>query len=210
MFGVCAAYAAIELEGAPFRKANTLGLTRSGSKRTFFEHATTSTPHYCILIPNELLKNGDALTRRNQSMPPILLSDDDPGAFAFAILTFFLERIRPLFPGAASSNALFPPIEAHHSHLVDKTFGRWLLECSSEIALPLKSHNFRHGLASIMINEDPGCIEQIAMLLGDHPATVARYYAFLDRQRSLTKMQKERNARRAAHRAAAPCLEVPA
>ena len=97
VFGVCAAYAAIALEGAPFRKTNILGLTRKGARQTFFDNRKRQ-EGFTIMIPNEDLKNGEALTRRNQSIPPIQICGDAPGLYGEEVLTFYLEKIRPLFP----------------------------------------------------------------------------------------------------------------
>jgi hypothetical protein len=197
MFGVCAAYGAIGREGVPFRSCNMLALDQGTGLQTFFDHSRSTRPRYVVKIPNKLLKNGDALTRRNRSIPAIEFEKDEPGSYAFEILSFFIRDIRPLFPGGAGSTRLFPGIEPGMARLHEKTFNGWLQECSSEIGLPMRSHNFRHGEASIMINEDPGSVELIAMSLGDHPDTVRRYYAFLHPEKTLREMQRKRNARRA-------------
>jgi len=186
-FGTCAAAAAIELEGAPFRRANLLGLMRSGPLQTFFDDADAKVPHFRILIPNELLKNGDALTRRGEAMAPVHIAKMSAGDYGPGILRFFLDRIRPLFPGAASSHALFAAIEPRHDHLVEKTFDTWLVDCSCKIGMPMTAHNYRHGVASIQINEDPNCLEELAILLCDKPETLRKYYAFLDREKTLRK-----------------------
>lgn len=199
MFGVCAAYSAIALEGAPFRRINMLGLMRSGRRQTFFDHAGGAEPYYEIIMPNELLKNGDALSRRGEALPPIPMPAAEPGDFAVSILDFYIAKIRKLFPGATDSHALFPALDPKHPHLVTSTFDDWLLECSSDIGLPMTSHNFRHGVCSIDINRDPNCLEQLAVLLGDQPETLRRYYAFLDKEKTLRRMQQDRAARRALH-----------
>jgi hypothetical protein len=199
MFGVCAAAAAIELEGAPFRKANLLGLMQSGSKQTFFDVLHGEVPHFRILIPNEQLKNGKSMTKKSRTMAPVHIEALGPADYGISILRFFIKRIRPLFPGAADTHALFPPINPTDPHLGHKTFDGWLLECSIEIGFPLTPHNFRHGVCSIQINDDPNCIEELAILLCTKPGTIRKYYAFLDRERSLRKMQAKRSERRAQH-----------
>jgi len=195
IFGVCAAFAAIELVMAPFRKENTLGLLTSDGKQTFFNHRMMSPASMRIHMPNELLKNGTAMTRRNQSFPPIEVQHE-PGSFALEILGFYLDRIRLLFPGAEGSRCLFPSIKQGPTHLCTGTFDRWLLEASIEIGLPLTAHNFRHGLALIEINEDLNSINKIALLLGDDPATVRKYYAFIQREKQIVEVQVKRNRRR--------------
>ncbi|WP_127902400.1 hypothetical protein [Solirhodobacter olei] len=200
MFGTCAAFAAIEIEAAPFRKSNTLKLCRSGQRQTFFDHRGAPAPYFEIIIPNELLKNSKALTKRNRSLPPFKIAKGRPGdgTYAYGILEFFLKKIRPLFPGARTSGALFAPINPRHDSLCVGTFDEWLRECSTEIELPLTAHNFRHGLCSIEINHDPSCIEQLADLLADHPNTIRRYYAFIDREEQARRLQRDRANRRKA------------
>ncbi|MGR3454603.1 hypothetical protein [Pseudooceanicola sp.] len=203
VFGVCAAYAAIALEGAPFRKTNILGLTRKGARQTFYDNRKRG-EGFTILIPNEDLKNGEALTRRNQSIPPIQICGDSSGLYGEEVLTFYLEEIRPLFPNAARSPYVFPSIEAEGLKMVDKTFDNWLLKASEAIGLPLTSHNFRHGYCSIEIKEDPNCIEDLAIVLGDRAGTIAKYYAFVDKISVLRRHQDRRSKRRAGYRVQAP------
>ena len=199
VFGVCAAYAAIALEGAPFRKTNILGLTRKGAQQTFFDNRKRQ-EGFTIMIPNEDLKNGEALTRRNQSIPPIQICGDTLGLYGEAILTFYLDKIRPLFPNSIKSAYLFPSVEADGLKMVDKTFDNWLLKASETIGLPLTSHNFRHGYCSIEIKEDPNCIEDLAIVLGDLAGTIAKYYAFVDKLATLRRHQEHRSKRRAGYR----------
>jgi hypothetical protein len=199
MFGVCAAFAAISLEGAPFRQENTLGLMRSGTAATFFDHSRGRDPHLKIVIPNELLKNGKFLTLRGQTLPPIFMRRDGPNDVAVPILRFYIDRIRPLFPKQKTTSALFPSLDCAGNHFCNKTFGNWLLECSTEIGLPLTSHNFRHGRCTIEINDDPACIDRLALYLGDKPETIRTYYAFLDAQKIVDGLQSNVARRRAAY-----------
>ena len=199
--GTCAAYAAIALEGAPLREDNMIALSRSGAKQTFFDHATGAEPHYRIVIPNEMLKNGKSLTARGEQLPPIIIEKRGPDDVAVPILKFYFDRIRPLFPHARSSNRVFPSVKSAGGHLGAGTFSNWLLASSVEIELRQTSHNFRHGLCTIQINDDLGCIEELAVFLGDKPKTVRKYYVFLMRDKVLNKMQTTIAERRAQHRA---------
>ena len=199
VFGVCAAYAAIALEGAPFRKTNILGLTRKGARQTFLDNRKRQ-DGFTVMIPNEDLKNGEALIRRNQSIPPIQIRGNAPGLYGEEILTFYLKIIRPLFPNSAKSAYLFPSLEAEGLKMVDKTFDNWLLKASDAIGLPLTSHNFRHGYCSIEIKDDPNCIEDLAVVLGDLAGTIAKYYAFVDKVAVLRRHQERRSNRRAGYR----------
>ncbi len=67
MFGVLAAYAAIALEGAPYRRQNILGVRHTGPKKTIFLHLSGPTPHAIVKFPNEEVKNGKSLTERGKS-----------------------------------------------------------------------------------------------------------------------------------------------
>lgn len=202
-FGVSASYAAIALEGAALRLQNILGLTIAGRMTSFHDHSRDRVdPHFRIVIPNELLKNGKYLTARGQELPPILIRDRHPGDAGVRILRFHLEQIRPLFPGHRESNLLFPGLGADGRALSAQTFSNWLSTCSRAIGFSLTSHNFRHGICTIQINDDPNCIEELAVLLGDTPRTIRRYYAFLDRKKVLCGMQERIATRRARYRQA--------
>jgi hypothetical protein len=201
MFGVCAAFAAISLEGAPFRQENTLGLLLSGPEATFFDHSRERDPYFSIMIPNELLKNGKYLTQRGETLPPIYMRREGPDDLAVPILRFYKHRIRPLFPKHRTTSALFPSLGCKGRHFCNKTFGKWLHECSIEIGLPLTSHNFRHGRCTIEINDDPACIDRLALYLGDKPETIRKYYAFLDVGKIVEGLQSNVASRRASYRA---------
>ena len=206
MYGTCAAFAAIELEGAPFRKSNVISdLRLSGHPQTFFDHRANKTrPRLEIQIPNELLKNGDAMTRRHQHLPRFMFDKDGLGAEGYRILSFFLERIRPLFGGADLTDHVFPPLEAEPRSLVISTFDGWLTECSTSIGLPLLPHNFRHGLCTIEIFHDPTCYPELETLTGDTEKTLRQHYAFIDRERQSRSLQEKRYERRAQRMQVSP------
>jgi hypothetical protein len=197
MFGICAAFAAIELEGAPFRKSNTLDLTTKGKPTTFFTPAKAEEPSYTIIIPNELLKNGDALTARGEELPPITIEELCSADHGVRILTWFFDEIRPLFPAWQRTSHLFLAPRAADGRIPTGTFDRWLLECSNEIGLPLTPHNFRHGYVSLQYNDDRSSLPELAILLGDAESTLRRHYAFIDRMRTARDLQESVRQRRA-------------
>lgn len=199
MNGVCAAFAAIELEGAPFRKSNVINdLKVSGHPQTFFDHRNDMpNPRFEISIPNELLKNGEAMTRRNQYLPRFSFEKDGLGQEGYRILSFYLSRIRPLFPGSDHSDYLFPALKAEPRPLVLSTFDGWLAACSAAIGLYLLPHNFRHGVCTLEIFHDPTCFEELETLTGDTTATLRQHYAFVDRERQSRSLQQKRYERRA-------------
>ncbi len=196
MFGTCAAFAAIKLEGAPFRKTNTLDLRQDGPKQTFFDHSDHSDPHFTIIIPNELLKNGDALTHRGEELPPIEIRDVSPSDRGYAILRWFIDEIRPLFPGSDTTAFLFPACGGESKRLPDRTFDTWLYRCSSTVKLPLTPHNFRHGYVSIQYAADRSCLGDLAIILGDTESTLRRHYRFIDRTRTAREIQDSVRSRR--------------
>jgi hypothetical protein len=198
MFGTCAAFAAIELEGAPFRKSNTLNLMMDGPKQTFFDHSDHPHPHFTIIIPNELLKNGEALTLRGEELPPIEIRDVSPGDRGYAILRWFIDEIRPLFHEGGQSGRLFRACGAGEKGLATSTFDLWLFLCSSAVKLPLTPHNFRHGYVSTQYAVDRSCLGDLAMLLGDTESTLRRHYRFVDRSRTAREIQESVRIRREA------------
>lgn len=206
MYGVCAAFAAIELEGAPFRKSNVIcDLKLSGHPQTFFDHRYDKlNPRYDIHIPNALLKNGEAMTRRNQYLPRFTFEKDGLGQEGFRILSFYLSRIRSLFPGSDHSDYLFPAIKAETRSLVLSTFDGWLASCSGSVGLYLLPHNFRHGVCTLEIFHDPTCFEELENLTGDTTTTLRRHYAFVDRERQSRSLQQKRYDRRAKRQSMSP------
>lgn len=200
MFGVLATYAAIALEGAPYRRQNTLSLRHSGPKKTIFLHLGGRDPHAVVKFPNEELKNGKWLTERGEELEPVTIENRGAGDYGPEILMFYMNQVRPLFPEADKTHSLFPPIERAHSsetHFVKGTFDIWLAEGSAEIGLPLTSHNFRHGFCSIDINEGRRSIEDLARIMGDTVDTLQRHYAWMNARKSVTAVQKDAARRRA-------------
>lgn len=200
MFGLLAAYAAIALEGAPYRRQNILSLRHSGPRKTLFLHLEGRDPQAVIKFPNEELKNGRWLTARGEELEAITIRTRGAGDLGPVILSFYLEKIRPLFPEAARTHCLFPPIERAHttdSSFLTGTFDLWLAEGSAEIGLPLSSHNFRHGYCSIDINEGRRSMEDLARIMGDTVATIQRFYSWIDAKRSVLAVQQDTARRRA-------------
>ncbi|AFO92745.1 hypothetical protein D1822_15220 [Phaeobacter inhibens] len=199
MYGVCAAVAAIELEGAPFRKSNVINdLLLAGHPQTFFDlREDKQRPRLEVHLPNELLKNGEAMTRRGQYMPRFTFEENGLGADGYRILQFYLTRIRPLFGGSEFSDHLFPAIKPENKPLVMSTFDGWLAECSNEIGFFLLPHNFRHGFCSVEIFYDPTCYAELETITGDTEKTLRQHYTFIDRERQSRSLQEKRYERRA-------------
>lgn len=200
LFGLLAAYAAIALEGAPYRRKNTLSLRHTGPKKTIFLHLTGRNPHAIVKFPNEELKNGDSLTERGDELEAVTIETRGSGDFGPEILKFYLREIRPLFPEGDRTHCLFPPIKHAHTTetgFVHGTLDVWLAEGSAEIGLPLSSHNFRHGYCSIDINEGRRSMEDLAKITGDSVETIQRFYAWINARESVVAVQKDTARRRA-------------
>lgn len=200
MFGVLAAYAAIALEGAPYRRANTLAIRHTGPRKTIFLHLSGRDPHAIVKFPNEELKNGKWLSKRGEELEPVTIKKRHSEDYGPEILKFYLEQIRPLFPEADKTHCLFPPIKhaaTRESGFVEQTFGNWLAKGSAEIGLPLSSHNFRHGYCTIAINDGRVSMEDLAKIMGDKVATLRPYYAWIDGKASVAAVQKDTARRRA-------------
>ncbi|OBY24573.1 site-specific integrase [Leisingera sp. JC1] len=199
MFGLMAAYSAVALEGAPFRRQNMLTMRHSGPRKTMHLHLIGRAPHVVIKFPNEELKNGKYLSERGEELEAITIEKRGPGDHAVDIITFYLREIRPLFPEADKTHAFFPPLKTAASPdagFVSATFYLWLSEASAEIGLPMNSHNFRHGYCSIDINDGRRSIEDLAKLLGDTVAVVQRNYAWINAKKSVLNVQKDTARRR--------------
>lgn len=199
-FGVLATYAAIALEGAPFRRENILGLRHTGPKKTIHLHLSGPKPHAVVKFPNEELKNGKWLTMRGEELEPVTIAKRNKEDYAPGILKFYLAQVRPLFPEGANTHCLFPPTS--HARTTDDgllsgTFDSWLAEGSAEIGLPLSSHNFRHGYCSIAITDGRVSMEDLAKVMGDTVNTLQHYYAWINMTASVAAVQKDMSRRRA-------------
>lgn len=55
--------------------------------------------------------------------------------------------------------------------------------------LPMRPHQARHALASILLNRDPSKLPQVAALLGDRISTVEKAYAWMDEEQLVANAQ---------------------
>lgn len=201
MFGLMAAYAAIALEGAPFRRMNMLSMRHTGPQKTMFLALQGRPPQVTIKFPNEELKNGKWLSMRGEELEAITMIKREKADYAVEIIDFYLNRIRPLFPCSDQTHAFFPPLSKANSPLSgfdSGTFYIWLAEASASIDLPLNSHNFRHGYCTIDINSGTRSLEDLARILGDTVAVVQRNYAWVNGKESVRNVQQNTSRRRNA------------
>ncbi|MGR3439031.1 hypothetical protein [Alterinioella nitratireducens] len=175
--GTLAAFAAIELWGVPLRLENALALRIRG------ERPTLVLPHgkrdYAMLvIPGQEVKNGKrvhARISRNR-------------ARALEVIEWFMKEIRPAFPKAETSELLIPGWEA--DELSHAGFRNWLKQHSADAGLPMTPHNFRHGQASLYLKHHLGEYSGAARLLGDKTEAVRTYYAWIDDDAEMARVQR--------------------
>ncbi|WP_192965952.1 hypothetical protein [Phycobacter azelaicus] len=176
--GSVAAFCALETRGAPIRVRNALGLKISGSGITFHLPSRMA-DHATIDIPPELTKNG------NEIWAPITRGNLN----GLEVIEWYMREIRPLYPDADMSPYLFPGIWTDGS-LNYKTFLNWFKRETRLAGLPMTPHNFRHGLASLLIQKNPGRWDLLERLLDDTVGTARRNYGWVNKRTQRSEVQK--------------------
>lgn len=176
--GSVAAFCAIETRGAPIRIENALSLAISGDDITF-HRPTDMVDHWTITLFPEHTKND------NEIWAPIERGNMN----GFEVVEWYMKNIRPLFPDADSSDYFFPAIEAQGS-LPYETFLGWFKRETRAAGLPMTPHNFRHGLASLLIDANPGRWDLLERLLDDTVGTARKFYGWVNKRKQRTSVQK--------------------
>ncbi|MGP6090007.1 hypothetical protein [Antarctobacter jejuensis] len=191
--GTCAAAVAIEVAGRPIRMANVLSQRLRGSRKNF---ATPSKNHpgYSFWMPAEEMKNGE------EAEPTTL----NKALYGPQVIAWYLKVIRPLFFADEKAEALnihlFPGIQTAGTHLDRGTFDRWFQRAASETKLPMTFHNWRHGYATLLLDQDWSNLQLAADMLGNTPAVCQRNYAWLNKRKIFEEGQKRAVARARAKR----------
>lgn len=176
--GTVAAICAIETRGAPIRIENALGLRFRGPNPTFLL-PTQRTKHATIRLGVEDTKNDVEI------WAPI-----NPGNLnGLEVIEWYLKKIRPFFTDHQRSEYLFPSVTKPGS-LAYKTFLGWFKRYSRSEGMPMTPHNFRHGLASLLLQRNPGRWDLLERLLDDTPATVRKNYAWVNERAKRVEVQK--------------------
>ena len=210
-FGTCAAFAAIELAGAPIREGNALDLRHRGVAPNMIV-PTKRSKEFIIRLDAKTLKGKK---KRQEEVPPIKISPERlEGA---QTLDWYLETIRPLFPfanpiwclssenepldhvrfgvakgGIRQTESMFFFVSPKsEKHLQKSTFYNWMTECSDQIGLRTTAHNFRHGLATILLAKSFSNLPKVASFLMNKEATVLAHYAWLDAEGMVHDAQAE-------------------
>lgn len=176
--GAVAAFCAIETRGAPIRIENALSLTISGDDITF-QRPTKMVDHWTITLFPEHTKND------NEIWAPI----ERGNLNGFEVIEWYMKEIRPLFPNADSSDFFFPAVEVEGS-LPYGTFLEWFKRETRAAGLPMTPHNFRHGLASLLIDANPGRWDLLERLLDDTVGTARKYYGWVNKRKQRSGVQK--------------------
>ncbi|MGY9036674.1 MAG: hypothetical protein ACKVLA_02505 [Rhodobacterales bacterium] len=170
--GTCAAASAIEWSGAPIRMANCLGLRLHGSRQNFFTPGQKSS-HYEFFLTKEETKAGEEVA-------PIELDTDLHGP---EVLNWYLNEIRPLFPHANDSIHLFPAVSDPGRQLSKTTFDAWFQRASGACGLHMTFHKWRHGYATILLDESWANLKVAADMLGNTMTVCERNYTWINKKK---------------------------
>lgn len=170
MLGASACFAALEIGGAPIRVTNAMGLTCTG------EDAQIRIPEKAKK-PIKVLLSASMTKNKREIEFPIRAN----GFGYFDTVRWYYQRIRPLFPHAASSPYLFPAVTTPGAQLNSDFFGAEFAGLMRTVVdLPMTPHQMRHGQTSLLLNKYPNEIEVIAKRIDDTPETLRKYYGWLN------------------------------
>lgn len=176
--GSVAALCALETRGAPIRIENALGLAIRGQDITF-HLPSRMTDHATITLSPEHTKNDSEI------WAPINRGNLN----GLEVIEWYMDKVRPLYPDADRSDFLFPAIEARGS-LPYETFLGWFKRETRAVGLPMTPHNFRHGLASLLIEANPGRWDLLERLLDDTVGTARKNYGWVNKRTQRSEVQK--------------------
>lgn len=168
--GTMAAFAAIQLHGAPERKGVCLRLKIRGNDRNIFP-PSRGRKLWSFQIAAELTKAG-----KERPNTEIEKTGSD-------ILTWYVEQVRPLLDPDGTSPWFFPAPKKVGESLPPQTFDGWILGSSQEIGLRMTAHKFRSGQATRLLNIDWNNLPLAANLLCNTQTVCARNYAWIDTKR---------------------------
>ncbi|MEP5153709.1 tyrosine-type recombinase/integrase, partial [Planktotalea sp.] len=176
--GTAAAICAIETRGAPIRIESALELVFRGPGSTF-HLPSGKTKHATIDLAPEHTKN------KVDIWAPIV-PDNLNG---LEVIRWYLDKIRPLYANHEASVHLFPGFKIGEA-LEYRTFLSWFKRHTRAAGLPMTPHKFRHGLASLLLQRNPGRWDLLERLLDDKPVTVRKNYAWVNERSKRAEVQK--------------------
>ncbi len=179
MLGTAAAFAAIEIGGAPIRVENAMCLTCDGEDAQIRVPAKGKKAIQ-VLIPAELTKN------KVEIAFPI-----KPNRFGcHDTIRWYLQAVRPLFPHAAANPFLFPAVTTPGAHLNADYFGAEFAGLMRTVVdLPMTPHQMRHGQTSLLLDRHPTEVDVIAKRIDDTPGTLRQFYGWLNSMKLVERGQ---------------------
>ena len=137
-----------------------------------------------LLIPASATKNGKEIRAHLQNAGK---------RNSWSLVSWYLEHIRPRMAevGSASPEAIEGPalFAGNGGAIGTATLRDWIKLETAARGLPMRPHQARHAIASILLDRNPEKIVQIAALLGDTVSTIERNYAWMDRERLMADAQ---------------------
>ena len=188
--GTAAAACAIEFAGRPIRRSSMLGLRFRGARANFFRPGPDHQDWGFFLPAKE--------TKSSNEEPFAALRKELHGP---QVLAWYLNHIRPLFPHADENIHLFPAVETPDRPLSAESFDQWFQRAAAEAGLPMTFHLWRHGYATLLLDEDWNNLQVAADMLGNTLAVCARSYAWIDKKKLYAAGQDKLIARARKRRA---------
>lgn len=168
-YGTIAAACAIEYAGRPIRSTNVRELRLKGQRRNFFTPTDRSKRAYGFA-----LQAGE--TKANTAAPFTELRSELYGP---KVLSWYLDKIRPLYPHANTNIYLFPGIENEGQCICKETFRIWFQQAASAAKIPMTFHYWRHGYGSLLMAEGWENLQLVADMLGNTLTVADKKYVFI-------------------------------
>lgn len=176
-FGMISVFSALALWSVPLRINNMRRLRHLGENPTLIlPRGARDRAH--IIIPGSETKNKEPVRAHLCAGPTRALD----------VLEWYLAEIRPRVSWADRSTYLFP---GQRGEVVsDEALRSWIQNHTRTLGLPMNPHNFRHGLASLYLRNNPGGYSQAASLLCNTPDVVRKFYAWIDEEADIGSAQE--------------------
>ncbi|MDD9709552.1 hypothetical protein PVW53_20015 [Seohaeicola sp. SP36] len=188
--GTCAAFSALCLRGAALRKGTALSIKSHGPEQNLHRIKDGDKRHFLLRISKKNMK-GEYV-----ELPPIPIHDNQYAGYE--VIDWFLREIRPLFDHAnpewcennkvAQTPFLFPS-EKSAKALNGALLHKWISKSSYSIGIPMRPHNFRHGLATLLLAKSWGNRNRAADYLGCSVGVIDTYYGWIDKRQKIEGTQ---------------------
>ena len=180
-YGTCAAFAALETDAVPIRVSNALACTFRG-RDPWLELGQKSVDDGHLLVPASATKNKKQIRALIESASRLR---------GLETLRWYIRAIRPLFPHHEKSDFFFPAFKGSGLHLPYGTLKAWWSKTIGNFGFPgLNPHMFRHGQASILVDNTPGDWQTVSARLGDTEATCRKFYAWINEEKLILQGQR--------------------